>query len=350
MGVKSKLLLFGDLNMKTKPYYDDVLTEEFFRINYLEKRLSFPKLKELLIKQGHKISIGTIHKYCKKLGFQTRDHSEARREWDENPLNYNVSYLTEPILEAIDGHLLGDGGINFDKRSKIETARLTCGVEHEEFCGYLINHFLPYMPTVKRYRDKNMKQGFFFCGSTKHHPDLYRQYQRWYKFRNGKMIKAVPTDVRITPLSVQMWFLGDGSLVKPEDNSTVMLRLSTDGFTKDEVEYLVLKLAEKGIKCHRNKENRIQVDAKGIPAFFNFIGRKSPVKCYNYKFDLPKWRFESKRMKEVAEELGVSYNRLSHLVKIKKISSYRLSLNGRPRFMSEHIEECRNLIKIGELY
>jgi len=336
--------------MKTKPYYDDVLTEEFFRVNYLEKRLSFPKLKDLLDEQGYGIAIGTIHKYCKKLGFQTRDHSEARREWEDDPMNYNVSYLSEPTVEAIDGFLLGDGGVEVDKRTSMNTGRLKCSLEYEEFCNFMMLKLCAYKTTIKKYKSSNMKQGFFFHGCSKFHPDLYQQYQRWYKFREGKMIKAVPTDVRITPLSVQMWYLGDGSIVQPKDNSTIMLRLSTDGFTEDEVEYLVLQLNEKGIKCHRNNDNRIQIKSTGIPAFFDFIGKKSPVKCYDYKFDLPEWRFKSKRMREVAEELGVDYNRLSHLVKIGKIPCHRISEKGRPRFMPKHIVEVKKLVKVGELY
>ena len=250
--------------------------------------------------------------------------------------------------EYIDGFLLGDGGLSTDKRMKIKKARATCGLEHKEFCEYLIGFF---EGTTTKYNHKKMKQGFMWQGRTKHLEGLYKEYLRWYpKNQEGKRLKQVPDDVEITPTSVMMWYLGDGSLVKPENNSTVMLRLSTDGFLKEGVELLVTKLNDIGILCHRNNDNRIMVDAKGIPAFFNYIGRVSPVKCYDYKFDLPEWRFESKRMKEVAEELDVSYNRLAHLVKIGKVNSFRLSCKGRPRFLPIHIEEAKELIKSGELY
>jgi len=145
-----------------------------------------------------------------------------------------------------------------------------------------------------------------------------------------------------------MWYLGDGSLVKGKD--TVMLRLSTDGFAPDRVKFLSKRLRDKGIACHRNNDNRIMINAKGIPAFFDFIGRKSPVKCYDYKFELPEWRFTSKRLREVADELSVSYNRLSHLVKSGRLGCYRASEKGRPRMLPEHIERAKELIKTGELY
>ena len=111
------------------------------------------------------------------------------------------------------------------------------------------------------------------------------------------------------------------------------------------------RLKNISIYCHRTKENRIMMDAKGIPAFFNFIGNKSPIKCYDYKFDrVPMWRFSSKRMSEVAEEIGVSYGRLSYLVKQGEIECYRASKNGRPRLLPEHVEQAIELIDEGLLY
>lgn len=250
--------------------------------------------------------------------------------------------------EFWDGFLLGDGGLSFDRRSKSKTARASCGLEHKEFCEYLIK---PFDGSVKKYKDHHMKQGFRFEGRTKYSKEIYAQYLRWYPERSdGKRLKQVPDNVVISPTSVMMWYLGDGSVVHPQDDSRVMLRISTDGFKREGVELLVDKLNKIGIKCHRNNENRVQIKARGIPAFFQYIGRISPVSCYDYKFDLPLWRFESKRMREVSEELDVDYNRLSHLVKIGKIGCFRLSDKGRPRFLSKHIKKAEELIKAGELY
>lgn len=334
--------------MKEQPHYTNILTEDFFNKYYSEKRMSFPKLRDKLKSEGYNIAISTIYSYCKKLGILMRGSSEARREWD-NSLDYNVSYLNKNMIEAIDGFLLGDGGASI-YNGKIKVGRLSCGLEHEEFCRYLMSFFSDYKPKISKYKDRRMKQGFIWNGKTKFHPDIYKQYKRWYKLINGKYIKSVPNDVVISPISVMSWFLGDGSISHPEDNSTILLRLSTDGFQKEEVEFLVTKLIDKSIKCHRSNENRIIVNSRGIPSFFNYIGNQSPIFCYNYKFDLPYWRFSSKRMKEVSDELGVDYNRLSYLVKINKLSCYRLTPNGRPRFLPEHIECAKQLIKNKELY
>jgi len=186
-------------------------------------------------------------------------------------------------------------------------------------------------------------------GRTKYSTELYQQYLRWYpEGQEGKRLKQVPEDVVITPTSLMMHYLGDGSVINQNNWQSMKVRLSTDGFKREGVQLLVDKLNKIGIKCHIDYDQRIQIKAKGVPYFFQYIGRTSPVKCYDYKFNLPIWRFESKRMSEVAEQLGVSYNRLSHIVKIGKLGCFRLSDKGRPRFLSSHIKQAEELIKAGE--
>lgn len=312
-----------------------ILTKEFFEEYYIRRSLSFPKISSMLQEKGHNIHTSVIYSYAKQFGI-SRTISESMRS-----LDYSLSFMTEEIIEAVDGFLLGDGSIGHNNT----VARLNCGLEHEEFAKYLINHFGDYLPSVSGYKDTGMSSGIQWQGRTKFHPDIYEHYERWYPAGGDKQ---PPDDVRITSKSVMLWYLGDGSLV--QSNNTAVLRLSTDGFSVDNVYFLAKKLNSVGILCHRNGDNRIMIEARGIPAFFDFIGRKSPVKCYDYKFELPEWRYTAKRMKDVANDLGVSYNRLSHLVKNGKLQCYRASKKGRPRMLAEHIESAKELIKSGELY
>ena len=55
-------------------------------------------------------------------------------------------------------------------------------------------------------------------------------------------------------------------------------------------------------------------------------------------------------MKDVAEELDISYDRLSYLVKIGQAPCYRATPKGRPRFLPEHIEVLSDLKSKGHLY
>ncbi len=331
--------------MREQPHHTNLLTEEFFDKYYVKERMSYPKIREMLLEQGHNIAVGTLYKYAKKFGIG-RDQSEAARNLDPNPLNWDASFMDERTVEAVDGFLLGDGNISSSNDRK--SGRAQCNLEHEEFCRFMMLPFALYRPEVKQYKASSMKSGFCWQGRTRFHPDLQDQHQRWYPLLDGEPFKRPPDDVRITPRSVMLWYLGDGSLVQCGDS--ISLRLSTDYFQDDSVEMLAEKLKAVGILCHRNGDNRIMVEARGIPAFFDFIGRKSPVKCYQYKFELPEWRFTAKRMRDVANDLGVSYNRLSYLIKTGLLPCYRASEKGRPRLLSEHIENAKELIKVGELY
>lgn len=254
-------------------------------------------------------------------------------------LDYSVSFINEHIIEFLDGFLLGDGNISPSK-TKSKTARFKCGLEHEEFCEYLMSFIKIYGSIVSKYNTPNMKQGFVFDGRSSFHPDIYTQYHRWYKNK----VKIVPKDVRITPLSVLLWYLGDGSLVNNKSHNSIMLRLSTDAFSKQDVLFLCKRLRDIGIDCSRTSYNRVRISSKGVPAFFNFIGRKSPVKCYDYKFEVDGWRYSTIRMKEAAKLLKMPYNRLAHLVKNNKVPYLRIQDKGRPRFTEEHIKEIGSLI------
>lgn len=336
--------------MKEQPHYTNLLTKKFFEKHYLEERRSYPEIREMLSKQGFNIHVGTLYNYAKQHGIG-RSRSEAKRNQEENPLDYSISFLTEEMIESIDGFLLGDGYIEpNDERSSTLTGRAKWSVEHQEFCLFFASHLFSYLPLTLQVESPKSPSGKLWHGYTRHHPDFYAQLLRWYPMDEvqQKRIKVPPQDVRITPKSVMLWYLGDGSVVQ-EDNA-IALRLSTDGFSQHGVEFLSGKLQEKGIACHRNNDNRIYIEAKGVPAFFAFIGKESPVKCYDYKFKLPEWRLDSKRMKDVAVELDVDYQRLAYLVKIGRITVYRASENGKPRFLPEHVKLIKTMVDSGEFF
>ncbi len=336
--------------MREQPHYTNLLTKEFFEQYYIEKKMSYPKIRKMLLKKGYNIHNGTLLRYAKRVGIG-RNASEARRNWDPDSLDYNKTYIDKNMLEWVDGFLLGDGGINYNwRKGTSRVARFSCGLEYEEFANYLMKPFLSLGAKVKKCQSEAMKQGFAFSGRTRHHPDIYKQYIRWYpEVKSGNRGKQPPNDVKITRHSVQSWYLGDGSL--SVTSTTIGAKLATDGFTKEKNQMLVDKLRAIGIDCYRNNDNRIIISTKGIPAFFNFIGLVSPISCYNYKFDrVPEFRMTSKRMKDVSSELNIDYNRLSYFVKIGRIQPYRISKKGKPRFLPEHVRQVKKMIKSGELY
>jgi len=334
--------------MKEQPHYTNFLTKEFFEKHHLEEKKSMAEISKMLRHNDPplNITVSTLCKYCDRVEVPRRKSSEARRNWDPDPLDWNVSFETEEMIESLDGFILGDGSIQADSNETI--ARLRCTQEYQEFTLYQMEPFRMYRPIYcksKHEKSKNHSPGFYLHGQTKFHPDLYKHYLRWYPIGKGTL-KDPPRDVRITPKSVMIWYLGDGSVV--DVNNSIALRISTDSFSEKGVEFLAGKLREKGIECHRNNDNRIYIESRGIPKFFEFIGRESPVKCYDYKFKLPEWRLESKRMRDVADDLKIDYQRLAYFVKIGKIAVHRASKNGKPRFMPEHIDALKKMIDSGE--
>lgn len=329
---------------------DDIVTKELVQELYINNKFGLPKIKDILLdKFNINVSIGFLYNRLKRYQIDLRSSSEARQIWNNNGLDYQTTYLTTDIKEWIDGFLLGDGYLSINYSTKV--ARCCCGVQHEEFCRYLMSGLSAYDVSEPKFspdNDPNSGSSGDFQSRTRFHPDLFKIAEKWYV--DGKKIN-IPQDVIITPTSVMLWYLGDGTLTVNEDNNTASVRLSTDGFNPEEIEKnLVPKLLQIGIECHRNNDNRIRIDANGLLKFFEFIGNKSPVVCYNYKFNIPSWRLESKRASIVTKELGVSYNRLMYLIKSGKIPCFRASKNGRPRLLKEHILIAKEMQEKGILY
>lgn len=332
--------------MISKQAYE-IATSEYMKYLYLEQKLGLSAIQKLFHeKHSIKASVGFFANRLKEFGIGLRTSSESRRIVAKS-LDWSQSFLDQKTVEAIDGFLIGDGSAHVKHDKQI--ARIGCGVQHKEFCDYFRSFFLKYDPQPsKYYPDKSGRSSGTWNFRTRFHPDLYRQAARWYPQYGSK--KTVPQDVLITSLSVMMWYLGDGSVSVRKHAHTCTIQLSTDSFSKESIENtLITKMRDKNIKSHRNNDNRLIIDTRSIPQFFNLIGRKSPVKCYDYKFDIPEWRFESMRMSDVAELLNVDYNRLCHLVKRGIQPCYRASDGGRPRFLPEHIEFAKNLIANGIL-
>ncbi len=205
-------------------------------------------------------------------------------------LDYNKSFINEEIIEWIDGLLLGDGGINFSKDT-FKGGRIYIGSSSKEWSAFGLSKLSSYSPSEPKpyhkitYRCPNQ----IWTSKTLTHPDIVSQAKRWYAGENLK--KAVPTDVRITPTSVMLWYLGDGSLTHIEECNTYVVRLSTCAFSPNEIENILIpKLAEHNIEGYRDQhKNDIRIAASSIGRFFDFIGNKSPISCYDYKFNIPEW-------------------------------------------------------------
>lgn len=238
---------------------------------YIAEKMSCKEIATLFQTQGIDINPWTVSRRVKELGI-VRNMSDSILVKD-----FHRPYIkmSEVELEALDGFLLGDGSIQ--QRSS-RSGRLALTVQYEEFGKYLLSHFKRYNPVWRQRYIKSkryLKTLSQWSGETKSNRYFLDQRKRWYP--QGK--KIVPENIRLTPLSLLLWYLGDGSY-NVRDN---YIFLSTQGFAAENVEFLCLKLNELGVSCHRDKRNMIYINSHCAITFLRLLA-PNPVKCYDYKF------------------------------------------------------------------
>lgn len=204
----------------TRPEDDFVLADRYLRG---ESALSLAKEAGL--------SLNLVLRRLREHGVVIRQKGrEPIRTLGLNPNDYAM------FLEIVDGLMLGDGSILKDGILRLEqTIRRGEWVHH--VAGLLRSIGVSCKvadrgPTDSHSRIKGRvipHNGSTIMWSLTYQ-DMKDQRARWYP--EGK--KIVPRDVVLTPVSVALWFCGDGT----SDKSTGTLSFCTNGFTRPDVEFL----------------------------------------------------------------------------------------------------------------
>lgn len=220
-------------------------------------------------------------------------------------LDYTKTWQDEALVEWVDGFLLGDGHIAETSKAGI-AAYAVMSSSNKNWTRYGMSGFDAYYPlTPREYRVGDGKGGkrnhIAWQSSTLSHPDLKVHRDRWYP--DGK--KMIPSDVRLTGTSLQLWYIGDGSMDKG------FASISAYDFSRAEVETVVEKMERNiGItftiheKPGHGTGMQIYLPAAYTSTFFDLIGRGCPVKGYEYKFEASPDRW-LRTIESTAEELGV---------------------------------------------
>jgi len=185
--------------------------------------------------------------------------------------------------EILDGLLLGDGCVTSYSERLFPTLRVS--QIHKGLVEYLKNNLCPEVKINK----KNTTNKPQYCFSVTN-PSLIPIRERWYK--NNQ--KIVPKNLVFSPLMVLNWFLGDGSTSWTANKKQVILTLSTESFTEEEVIFLKNKLSQAVGEEIRISKNKGQFSEKihfrlssgkssFTNAFFDYIG-ECPVKDMEYKW------------------------------------------------------------------
>jgi len=191
--------------------------------------------------------------------------------------DYADSLLTDVQRAILTGSLLGDGSLAKIYGNSLSFFEETHSIKQKEYLGWKFDQLKPFTCLFCEIDN----QGFPAVElRTIAHPIFSELERAWYKrddageyvFRdNGHRIKVVPNDIEITPLTLAVWYMDDGTRSKIDRQ----LSLCTHGFSIAECELLVGKLKYLGIEyCW------VRPDAKNRPVIA--VGAKS----YQYFLDL----------------------------------------------------------------
>lgn len=190
--------------------------------------------------------------------------------------NFKTVQFSDEFEEHFKGFMLGDGYLSNRNKSK-------------HSCQFLISNVNPdYIRYVSKLLENEgidhtvqigSKKGNFpgskksSIVSTKFYKTFADQEEKWYKTRSdGTHFKIVPPDLKLTPLSLLQWYIGDGYLVnlkgKPE-----RVQICTDRYSDDEI--LMLKeMFERDLGLNIQVDwnrRRLRIPKRMLADFFDLL-------------------------------------------------------------------------------
>ena len=163
--------------------------------------------------------------------------------------------------------------------SAVSEPLLQCLSEHFQQNGYHV-----------RMRQKKKKPVIYL--NTDGSVQLHALYTKWYP--QGK--KVVPRDITFTPTVLLHWYLGDGNIDRQR------ITLHTEGFSKEEVEFLVQRLKEdvgleqpKVHEYHQRRAGKVYYQIriyrkKDVDHFLEWIQKADPLSLKAGQESMP-WKF-----------------------------------------------------------
>lgn len=172
--------------------------------------------------------------------------------------------LSQIQISVIIGSLLGDGYLRIVPGRRNAFLEVNHSFSQKEYVDwkYSILKDITVSAPKKRVID-NVRIAYRFY--TKQHPEITRLYKIFYK--NGK--KIIPNNIHLTPLSLAVWFMDDGSKCRTSD-----VYLNTQQFDPSDQRKLIDILKEFDLEARLNKDKiytRIRFIKSSLPEFRKLI-------------------------------------------------------------------------------
>jgi len=211
--------------------------------------------------------------------------------------------ITGRLKEIFDGLMLGDGGLSAPARGKKTAILMLSQTESKKEFVDDIYRKLKEKEVMIRYTTGNKEKDHIFKGKlihtnkntriiTRSYVDLRNEMFRW-GYINGIGKTKIPSDVSITPLTLAIFYMGDGSIVqmhKKQNYQNYRIQFSTQCFSKQSLTQFKKKVEQRygwklKIGLHTSKW---VINIFYLQDILNFLKITKPhmINCFAYKWQL----------------------------------------------------------------
>lgn len=177
--------------------------------------------------------------------------------------------LTKNQREIIAGTLLGDGHLETQDNGKTYRLKIEHCDAQAQYLAWLYQELRSWIPSKPYTKTKN---GNVYVGvRTFSHKSLTTYGKIFY--RNGKKILPKAMEKLITPLSLAIWFMDDGSLKSTRHRTYVIHTLGYSRKELEEVQKILLKKFNLSTSLHSQKGKywRLYIQSKSADKFKQII-------------------------------------------------------------------------------
>jgi len=242
---------------------------------YWNKKLSTVEIAEL-----YGISNQAVNEFMQRYNIPRRTLSEASLNRREKRMAKKV--IDEEVMELIDGLLLGDASITSNRLSiNLRASNLDFIQSLKDFFKKkkIVSNIYP----VNKKKEMGINREKQYELSTECLLLFERERERWYP--NQK--KRIPDDIRISPFSLAIWYMGDGSLIQDKRNGALYyIRLATEGFSRSNV-FHFKRILEGKYGWHLCIDARNHLLLSRMLDIYDFLKQTEQYKIPSFSY---KWR------------------------------------------------------------